>query len=360
MGIVIDTLLFRGKFGFMSCWLKNMKINILYQFNETYVPYAGVSMTSLFMNNSNLDIDIYILGENLSEASINKLKLLAAEYGRKFLFLDCKQIIEKLEKLGIPKYRGSYATNLKLFISDVIDRSIDRILYIDSDTLVTGSLKKIFELDMDDYPVAMVQDSLGKRHKKYIGHESSDSYYNAGIILFNIKNWEKQNCTKRIAQYAKSERAHYMSPDQDLLNVVLKNRIMELDLRYNFQPFHYIYGYSLYHFFWGQKCYYSKQQIELALSNIKIVHFFRFAGDFPWHENSVHPYTKLYDYYLGKSLWKNSGKVKHDTDVIFAIEKVLYKFLPSFLYMFIFKLSYDLFIYKSELASKKQKNNKKM
>ena len=44
-----------------------MHMNVLYQFNEKYAPYAGVSITSLFENNKNADeICVYILGENLS------------------------------------------------------------------------------------------------------------------------------------------------------------------------------------------------------------------------------------------------------------------------------------------------------
>ena len=39
-----------------------MHMNVLYQFNEKYAPYAGVSITSLFENNKNADeICVYIL-----------------------------------------------------------------------------------------------------------------------------------------------------------------------------------------------------------------------------------------------------------------------------------------------------------
>jgi subfamily B ATP-binding cassette protein MsbA len=37
-------------------------MNVLYQFNEKYAPYAGVSITSLFENNKNAD-EICVLYE---------------------------------------------------------------------------------------------------------------------------------------------------------------------------------------------------------------------------------------------------------------------------------------------------------
>ena len=39
------------------------EINVIYQFNEKYVPYAGVSITSVLMNNMDAAaINIYVLG----------------------------------------------------------------------------------------------------------------------------------------------------------------------------------------------------------------------------------------------------------------------------------------------------------
>lgn len=73
-----------------------MQINVVYQFNENYVPYAGVSITSLLENNKNAEkIDIYILGEELTDSSIEKLRLSAANYGRNIIFKDTREIIDK-------------------------------------------------------------------------------------------------------------------------------------------------------------------------------------------------------------------------------------------------------------------------
>ena len=43
-----------------------MDINLLYQFNEKYAPYAGVSIYSVLLNNQKAEqMCVYILGENL-------------------------------------------------------------------------------------------------------------------------------------------------------------------------------------------------------------------------------------------------------------------------------------------------------
>ena len=130
------------------------RLNVLYQFNEKYVPYAAVSIVSLLENNKEIeDIYIYVLEENINNDSKKKLVEMVNSYGRKIAFFKTNMLIEKMKSIGIPEYRGSYATNFKMFISDILPTDLERILYIDSDTIVEGSLKKLITIDMKDCPI---------------------------------------------------------------------------------------------------------------------------------------------------------------------------------------------------------------
>lgn len=339
-----------------------MTLEILYQFNEKYAPYAGISITSLFENNKDADdIIVYILDDEVSPISKARLFETAADYNRKIKFLDSRGIINTMIELGIPKYRGSYTTNLKLFLPMIMKGSVDKLLYIDSDTLVTGSLSKLFEIDTEGKPVAMALDSLGEKHKLLIGLDDVDNYYNAGVILFNLNEWKKQMCTERITEHVQNRRAHYMSPDQDLLNVVLKDNIFLIGPEYNLQPIHLEYSFDTFKGFFGQKNYYEKEVVEAAVEAPKILHFFRFLGQFPWDENSVHPDKEIFDEYMQKSRWSDYEKVPSDnTGFTFKIERWLYKVCPSWLFLLLFKMNYDKFIKQAEKDSRKNQNNDNM
>ena len=52
----------------------------------------------------------------------------------------------------------------------VIAKNIDRLLYIDSDTVVTGDIMPLFDMPMEGMPVGMSLDSLGVKHKALIGY----------------------------------------------------------------------------------------------------------------------------------------------------------------------------------------------
>ena len=200
-------------------------MNILYQFNEKYVPYAGVSITSLLENNKDADyITIYLLGEAISTESRKKLLQQIEIYGRKGVFIDAVELIEEIKDVGLDQYRGSYAANIRMFVNNFIPKTIDRLLYLDCDTIITDSLTDLFNIDMKDKPVAMVLDSMCMNHKQAIGFLKNDLYFNSGVILFDLKEWRKRQCQERIMDHVKNIRSHYMAPDQDILNIVLKNQ----------------------------------------------------------------------------------------------------------------------------------------
>ncbi|HIW49533.1 MAG TPA: glycosyltransferase family 8 protein [Candidatus Blautia intestinavium] len=339
-----------------------MKLNILYQFNDAYAPYAGVSICSLLKNNQKAEaIEIYVLGEKLSSGSISRLRSLVKQYGRRITFLNSDRILKKIKELGIPKYRGSFAANMKLFFSSEISEEAERLLYIDSDTLVVDSLEALFCFPMKEYPLAMALDSLGKKHKTYIGLRKGDPYFNSGVILFDLKKWKELNCEKQLAEHALYSRAHYMSPDQDLINAALKGQIGRLDARFNFQPIHFRYSAGLYRCYWKQNGYYSAKELLDAKTQPVILHFFRFLGEFPWDTDSLHPYAEAFADYLKQSPWQDlPEKASVQQGAVFQIERFLYRLLPDILFMPVFRACYGIFLWKAERASRRGKNDRKM
>ena len=328
------------------------KIDVLYHFNEKYAPYAGVSITSLLINNKHFDeIRIFILGENISEDSRNKLDSLAQKYRRQLIFLNTKYLIKLMKNINLPVYRGSYAANMRLFLADIIPEDVNRLLYLDSDTIVEGKLDGIMEMDLGDCPIAMVIDSLGFAHKRELGLVGN--YYNSGTIIFQMNIWREEAYTEQIIRHIREVRSHYPMPDQDILNLVCANKIYTLNPKYNLQPIHVIFPWRLYRRIYRDKQYYTQDEMEEALSDPIIYHFFRFCGEFPWNRNNVHPDTELFDRYLACSPWKNYIKIEADLGILFKIEKRLYKMLPKQLFIIIFEMAHKRMVHKANRISKK-------
>ena len=338
-----------------------MRLNILYQFNEKYVPYAGVSITSLLQNNQSAEaITVYILGEGLSKEAVETLNQAVSSYHREVVYLDADNLIFKMKELDMPTYRGSYAANMRLFLDEVLDESVDRILYLDSDTVVNADLSSLLSLDMQGKTIGMVLDSLGEAHKLQIGLGEADEYFNSGVILYDLKQWRQKGYSERIIRHVREQRNNYPAPDQDLLNVVCRGDIFRLDLRYNFQPVHAAFSDRQYYRVMKPMVYYDRETIQAAMEQVSIYHCFRFLGEFPWHEGNLHPYNEIFDRYLAVSLWKNYRKEKTEAGLPIKIEKVLYRILPKGIFLPIFKVAHRMFLNRANSDSLKNETNKLM
>lgn len=337
-------------------------LNILYQFNEEYAPYAVVSACSLLKNNKGGDtIHLYALLDNVQQSSQERLYKQVTKYGGKLTRIDAAPIVEKLKRLGVNNYRGSYATNFKLFLSDFIPDTVNRILYIDCDTLIAGNLAETMHLDMGGMPVAMVLDSMCVSHKRTLGFGRNENYFNAGVILFDVKRWKACKCTERIVTHLQTERSVYMAPDQDILNLVFRDSIAVLQPRYNMQPLHFVYSFHLYQKYWYQPNYYSETEIRESLNDLKIIHFFRYLGQFPWHQNALHPHTAVFDCYLAQSEWADyRKKPSGNQDFVFQVERWLYKILPQKLFLPLFKVAHEILLARADRDSLRNRNHSRI
>lgn len=288
------------------------KLNVCYTVNSAYLKPMLVSIYSLLENNSDLDISIYIIFEDLS---INEQKVIDQVLSK---FINCHAkmydidyVYPKLKEYEIPKWRGTKIANARLFLSEIIPNCPDTLLYLDSDTIVVSSLKKLGEKKLN-YPASAVLDHMSKSYWKNLCPELK-RYYNSGVVMFDYNLWDKNNIYEKIRETL-SLNYHLTYPDQDILNIALKNKIATLPLSYNVFPIDIFFDiYTLQKFFQRNKIdFYSKERIEKARTNPHILHSAAFYGIRPWEENVIHPYQEVYEYYLRKIDGKNYSLKKSD------------------------------------------------
>lgn len=78
------------------------KLNVLYQFDNNYVPYAGISMLSLFENNKEIEeLNVYCAAMEVAGAQITLLNEMASEYSRSITYLDVTKALEEMRKINV-------------------------------------------------------------------------------------------------------------------------------------------------------------------------------------------------------------------------------------------------------------------
>lgn len=321
------------------------KLNVLYLTDNNYATYAGVSITSLFENNKHIDdITVYLIDDNISNDNKVKYNELGSQYNREIIFLDVSKGIERLKELGAPLYRNSYTTYLKLFAFNLLPDSVHRIFFIDSDSIITGGLEEMITFDLKGNVIGAVRDGMSHTYKCMLGFPPESSWFNMGVMLVDVDMWKKNNCQADIERQLK-KRSAYVAVDQDLLNITQNGKIATLSPRYNATPHHYVYREKDFMKAFPQEGFYDEATLQSAQESAVIRHFERFVGESPWHKNSIHPYTFLFDEYLAISPWKEYEKKKPTKNLTLKIEKILYLCLPKKVFVRLFAAGFRRYLY---------------
>lgn len=334
------------------------KLNVLYQSNNNYADLTGVSITSLLINNQHLDeINVYILNDMIEETNLEKMKQICEQYSRNLIIVDTREIIKRLKELNVEPYKNTYTTYFKLFALGNLNINTDRILQLDGDTIINGPLDELLNMDLEGCVCAATYECILNEYKRLIDIPENDKYYNCGVLLINKDYWDEYECEKKIVYHLSNVRNRYFTVDQDIINVLFRDKIKYLHLKYNFNSGFYIYGIKESIKIYNLKTeYYSTlEQIEEAYENPLIYHCMGAMTGRPWEQDNIHPQNDIYDSYLEKSPWKDDAKKIVNRSMLFKIQRKLYLILPRKMYAPIHRFVLWLFLKeKNRIALSKQ------
>lgn len=205
-----------------------MKINIAYAPDDNFTNLALVSMASALENNQNNEIEFTILYSNLLKKSIDAFDILKKYENCKIRFVKVDEnIFDGFPLASWTTVQTWFRTALSELCSD-----LDRVLYVDCDTLILGDLSELFSMDLSNNLIAGVTDIVGVQNHVRRLSISDDKYFNAGVILFNTKLMREQQTFIEIEKFAKGRSLE--CADQDAINKVIENRKLLLHPKYNY------------------------------------------------------------------------------------------------------------------------------
>lgn len=312
-------------------------LNILVQSSEYYAPFAGVMLTSLFENNKEIGtITVYLMTSDMSGKNRGRFQSLAEQYQRTIKFIDTKEIDCFLENHQAPRYHGAYTPYYKIFALSVIKDEIDRLIYLDSDMVVTGSLSELLNWNLGDNALGMCIDAIPSRYKEIIKCDSQ-FYYNTGMIVFNVKRWNKTRGMDRVINHLTNVWNAYPVVEQDLLNIIFSGEIATLPQKYNLNTGTMIFPeYNLFKKVYGVRNYYSNDEFIHAIEEPIIVHYIGPFNTRPWLDSNLPaqywPAKKLWREQHAQSLWNDIPAIYHKMPIISRVQFIMYRILPNGLF----------------------------
>ncbi|CAI9394424.1 glycosyltransferase family 8 protein [Citrobacter sp. T1.2D-1] len=206
-------------------------LHISFCFDRGFVMPAGVAIFSIIENNKNINLHFHLL---VSDVSDNDLTLFY-KLNRPNVLITIYHINRDFNinpdtlVLGIP-----LSTCLRFLIPEVIDQSIDNIMYLDCDIICYGCLIELIDYDLQNNIAGVISDSIEMQARidKLDYGIKFNKYFNAGVMLINNKEWRKNNITQNALTMINSGKV-FRYADQDVLNILLNGKLQYLDAKFN-------------------------------------------------------------------------------------------------------------------------------
>ena len=294
------------------------RINILCTPDDNYIPYCGIMLTSLFENNKQEDIAVYIICDTLCENNRVTMLKLGKEYGRQIniikttpeSFVDCP--IRDGDHVSIAAY-------YRLIAPLLLPKNLDKVLYLDCDIIINGNIRELYDTNITEKAFGAIIDEAYFINEKYerLQIPNNQSYINSGVILFNLKYWRENDTCNKCMNYILCNREKIVLHDQDTLNAVLYDKIKSLPIKYNFQT-----GFMFTHFKYEERFF---TEIKDVMFNPVIIHYT--GNNKPWNEGCKHPYVKRFLYYKRISIWARHPFNKNKIAFTKKLKNLVYKAL---------------------------------
>lgn len=280
--------------------------------NNYAMPLAVVARSILENLNYNYQLQLFVIDGGIDNTNKQKIEKSLDLNRCQIEFISrpdtwLKKIQDVLNYLNqstpaeLQHITASAATYYRLFISELLPSSIDRVIYLDCDLVVKDDLSKLWEAELDNKYVLAVRDiwvpyvsSVAGVPYQKLGIMADSKYFNAGVLLINLQKWRADGITTKAIDYLKTHQHDIRAHDQDVLNGLFARQWGELDPRWNLTP-------AIIDLFpsW-QESPFSEEVYHQLINNPSIIHFA--TNRKPW--NSRHTWFKNFFFeYVDKTAW---------------------------------------------------------
>jgi lipopolysaccharide biosynthesis glycosyltransferase len=251
--------------------------------DDNYANHGLTMLNSLVINNPSAKFYVHILdgGINLK----TKIKYRIFFHKRKIKYKFYKKDLNKIQNAPISNHITISAYN-RIFLSSILDTSIDRILYLDCDLIIKKTIIDLLEIDLDSVYLGAIEEKTSNDVINNLSLEKS-KYFNSGVLILNLKKWRDDRLEDKMIDFIVNNGDKIIYHDQDTLNFACKNNWKFISHKYNVTHFFY------YPDKFGNEYFGLTNEEYLAIkSDPVILHFTGIKK--PWKKECEHPMKEEY------------------------------------------------------------------
>lgn len=308
-------------------------MNIVYSSSDGYAEICGISLLSCLENNKQEDeIRIFIVENNISVENKRKLTEVCENYQRELMFIP-RIDLDAITHTKVYTGRWNIGTFFRLFLGSLLPKDVEKVIYIDCDTIIRHSLHEVYNIQLGKCVIAGADDCRSNLYRIEIGEKPGDVYINNGFMVIDLKKWRDMNLEKKCTEFITVHNGDVTYMDQGVSNSLLgsKGLIFELPPIYNSQRIFFDFSYNDLLKLRKPEHHCSEEEYNLAIKDPIIVHFTPvfITGTRPWQVKDNHPFASEYRKYKEMSPWKGVPYRKDDRKFPKKIMTVLCKITPK-------------------------------
>lgn len=305
-----------------KCGLLNTSttVPVLISTDSNFLQHAAVCLTSLLANTPELRFHIVMVSRPTELLDEGKLRRTLEPFSNQSVQF---RKFEPPSDVSLPLYTYTIDTWSRLWIGEFFPEDVQRVLYLDSDLVVLGTIAPLWQtglagalLGAVDIPGAVEALPLLGCGKNVLGIDPEEGYFNAGVLIIDLKQWRDTHALETVLAYVEAHPERLPNVDQDALNACFHARRKRLDYEWNvIRPF------------FREPCSLplARDELEVIRREAKILHF---NGSLkPWSYFSDHPRREEYYKYLHMTEWRDF--VPPDKTVMNMVRKGIYGALPT-------------------------------
>lgn len=208
-----------------------MNCSIVYICDPQYVLPTTVSIQSLLSSkHSESFYHVYVIGKGLSEDDVQYFEgYTTTNFNVSVIsFDDLKQLIPLNASIG--SFDSVSFEFLKVYLPLVLKRE-KKVLYLEGDVIVQKDLSLLYATELEENMLAAVRDSSTLSSTTKLTRQVK-CYFSCGVMLLNLEKMREWNLSSELIK-ARSSIGNKSVQEQQVLNVMFKDRCLPLELKYN-------------------------------------------------------------------------------------------------------------------------------
>lgn len=216
-------------------------VPIFFATDDNYLPFLSVTLESLWENSSReYEYEMYVLHSGVRKEYKEKILHYNEKEGLHISFVDVQ---ERLKEIAAHLHMRDYytcTTYFRIFIAEMFPQ-YDKALYLDCDTVILGDISELYHYDLGNNliggaPCEGVNSfQVYKDYVAKVDGLNPDYFFNAGVILMNLKAFREEGFYGQFADLLKKYKFTVIQ-DEDYLNVLCQDRVLQLPRAWNKSP----------------------------------------------------------------------------------------------------------------------------